>query len=60
LRTLAELELKPSVDVGPRVPRETTLRDALAIAVAEHADELVVTDGDGKPLGSVARDDLLA
>jgi CBS domain-containing protein len=45
---------------GPRAPGETTLRDALALLIAEHADRLVVTDGDGSPVGSVTRDDILA
>ena len=58
LRTLAELDLRPAAD-GPRAPRETTLRDALALLVAEHAQTLAVTDGD-TVLGSVTRDDLLA
>ena len=58
LRTLEELELRPVAD-GPRVPATTTLRDALALLVAEHREAVVVVDGDGKPRGSVTRDDLL-
>jgi len=58
LRTLEELELRPVAD-GPRVPATTTLRDALALLVAEHREAVVVGDGDGKPRGSVTRDDLL-
>ena len=58
LRTLEELELRPVAD-GPRVPATTTLRDALALLVAEHRDAVVVVDGDGNPRGSVTRDDLL-
>ena len=58
LRTLEELELRPVAD-GPRVPATTTLRDALALLVAEHREAVVVVDGDGTPRGSVTRDDLL-
>jgi osmoprotectant transport system ATP-binding protein len=58
LRTLADLELRPATDGGPPAPKETTLRDALALLVAERADALTVTDGDA-PVGSVTRDDLL-
>src|SRR5436190_5681958 len=58
LRTLEELELRPIAD-GPRVPATTTLRDALALLVAEHREAVVVVDGDGNPRGSVTRDDLL-
>src|SRR5436190_21590923 len=58
LRTLEELELRPVAD-GPRVPATTTLRDALALLVAEHREAVVVVDGDGNPRGSVTRDDLL-
>ena len=60
LRTLGELELRAPADDGPRLPNTTTLRDALALLVAEHARTLVVTDDAGTALGSVTRDDLLA
>jgi osmoprotectant transport system ATP-binding protein len=60
LRTLDELTLRTAVDGTPRLPRSTTLRDALALLIAEHADALTVTDENGTPLGSVTRDDLLA
>src|SRR5436305_5405614 len=58
LHTLAELELRPAAD-GPRVPRSTTLRDALALTIEEHADTIAVTDEDGRVLGSLTKDDLL-
>jgi osmoprotectant transport system ATP-binding protein len=58
LHTLADLELGPPRD-GPRAAAETTLRDALALMIAEHADVVAVTDGDGTVIGSVTRDDLL-
>jgi osmoprotectant transport system ATP-binding protein len=60
LRTLADLRLDDTTGDGPRAQSETTLRDALALLIAEHADRLVVTDGDGAPVGSVTRDDILA
>jgi osmoprotectant transport system ATP-binding protein len=60
LRTLGELSLRAAVDGAPRLPQSTTLRDALALLIAEHADALTVTDENGTPLGSVTRDDLLA
>jgi len=59
LRTVGELELRNAVDGGPRAPSTTTLRDALALLVAERAHALVVTDAEGAPLGSLTRDDLL-
>ena len=59
LRKLDELHLQSVVDAAPRLPRSTTLRDALALLIAEHADTVTVTDENGAPLGSVSRDDLL-
>ena len=59
LHTLAELDLRPATD-GVRTALTTTLRDALSLLIAERADVLAVTDGDGRVLGSVTRDDLLA
>jgi osmoprotectant transport system ATP-binding protein len=60
LRTLAELRLRETVDGAPRLPRTTTIRDALALLIAERRNELTVTDAAGTPLGSLTRDDLLA
>jgi len=60
LRRLDELQLRANVDGAPRLPKTTTLRDALALLIAEHANTLTVTDETGTPLGSVTRDDLLA
>ena len=60
LRTLGELELGPvSGDGLPRLPATTTLRDALALLVAEGRDALVVTDAAGAPLGVATREDVL-
>jgi osmoprotectant transport system ATP-binding protein len=58
LHTLGDLKLGPPRE-GPHATASTTLRDALALAIAEHADVLAVTDGDGNVIGSVTRDDLL-
>jgi osmoprotectant transport system ATP-binding protein len=59
LRTLGELELRPAVDGAPRTPRSTTLRDALALLIAEQAQTLAVVDDGGVVLGSLTRYDLL-
>jgi osmoprotectant transport system ATP-binding protein len=61
LRTLAELELRPlgGADGSPRLPRTTTLRDALSLLIAEKRDTLLVVDDHGNPVGSLTKDDLL-
>jgi osmoprotectant transport system ATP-binding protein len=59
LHTLAELELRPAADGGVRALRTTTLRDALSLLIAEHAEVLTVTDDDERVLGSVTKDDIL-
>jgi osmoprotectant transport system ATP-binding protein len=63
LRTLGELELAPTAGDGgdglPRLPKETSLRDALALLIAQRRDALVVVGDDGSPLGVVTREDLL-
>jgi osmoprotectant transport system ATP-binding protein len=59
LRTLGELQLKPPHDGAPRLASGTTLRDALALLIAERRDTLTVTDETGAPIGSVALEDLL-
>jgi osmoprotectant transport system ATP-binding protein len=58
LHTLGDLDLGPPRD-GPRAAAGTTLRDALALLIAEHADVVAVTDADGTVIGSVTKDDLL-
>src|SRR4029077_7887897 len=61
LRTLAELELEAASGDGlPRLRAETSLRDALALLVAENRDALVVTDDGGVPLGVATREDILS
>ena len=59
LRTLGELQLKVSHDGAPRLASSTTLRDALALLIAERRDTLTVTDDTGASLGSVSLEDLL-
>jgi osmoprotectant transport system ATP-binding protein len=60
LRTLGDLELAPATSDGlPRLPADTTLRDALALLIAEHRDALLVTSEGGSPLGVARREDLL-
>jgi predicted transcriptional regulator len=48
------------MDGLPRLPADTSLRDALALLVDERRDALVVTDVDGSPLGVVTREEILA
>jgi osmoprotectant transport system ATP-binding protein len=60
LKTLGELELSPATEDGlPRLPADTTLRDALAHVIAERAEALLVVGPDGSPLGVAKREDLL-
>jgi osmoprotectant transport system ATP-binding protein len=60
LRTLGELELSPATQDGlPRLPADTSLRDALALLIAERRDALLVTAADGSPLGIAKRADIL-
>ncbi|MCW3006685.1 MAG: glycine betaine/L-proline transporter, ATPase subunit [Solirubrobacterales bacterium] len=58
LRTLGELELGPPRE-GPRASAGTSLRDALSLLIAEHADVLAVVGDDGTVVGSVTKDHLL-
>jgi len=59
LHTLAELELRPAANGGVRALRTTTLRDALSLLIAEHAEVLTVMDDDERVLGSVTKDDIV-
>jgi len=61
LRTLGELELSPAGgdDGLPRLPADTSLRDALALLIAERRAALLVVGADGSPLGIATREDLL-
>ncbi|HLH13216.1 MAG TPA: ABC transporter ATP-binding protein [Solirubrobacteraceae bacterium] len=40
-------------DVAPRIPRETSVRDALSLMLSAGGRPLAVTDGDGRVLGRV-------
>jgi osmoprotectant transport system ATP-binding protein len=63
LRQLGELDLHPldgaATTDAPRLSREASQRTAISVLVGAHTDRLVVTDGDGRDLGLVTRDDLL-
>jgi len=61
LRTLDQLELRPldGTEGAPRLACDTTVRDALALLVAEKRDALVVLDHRGDAVGTLTRDDLL-
>src|SRR5262249_45240434 len=60
LRTLGDLDLSAAAADGlPRLPADTTLRDALALLVAERRDSVVVLGPDGSPLGVATREDIL-
>jgi len=61
LRTLDQLELRPldGTEGAPRLACDTTVRDALALLVAEKRDALIVLDHGGDAVGTLTRDDLL-
>ena len=59
LHTLAEFDLGPPRD-GVQVARTATVRDALALLIEKHAEMLAVTDPDGRVVGSLTKDELLA
>ena len=59
LHTLAEFDLGPPRE-GVHVPQSTTVRDALALLIEKHADMLAVADADGRVIGSLTKDELLA
>jgi osmoprotectant transport system ATP-binding protein len=60
LRKLADLDLAPATGDGlPRLPAEASLRDALALLIAERRDALLVVGPDGSPLGVARREDLI-
>ncbi|HZT95117.1 MAG TPA: ABC transporter ATP-binding protein [Gaiellaceae bacterium] len=61
LRKLGELELASATGDGlPRLPADTSLRDALALLIAERRDAVLVVSADGTPKGVATREDLLA
>jgi osmoprotectant transport system ATP-binding protein len=53
LRRLADVELEPAADGGPRLEEATTLRDALSAMLAEGAGSVVVVR-EGAPVGSLS------
>ena len=63
LRTLGDLELAPAGRRGqddmPSLPADSSLRDALALLVAERRDTLLVVAADGSPVGVATRKDLI-
>jgi osmoprotectant transport system ATP-binding protein len=60
LRKLGDLELSRAAGDGlPRLSAETSLRDALALLVAEHGEAVVVVDDNGSPIGVATREDIL-
>ena len=62
LRQLGELELRSldgTLPDSPRLPRDASQRTAISVLIGAHADRLVVTDGDGRELGLVTREDLV-
>jgi osmoprotectant transport system ATP-binding protein len=61
LKSLADLELSPvgNADGFPRLPADTSLRDALALLVAERRDAVLVTDAAGSPLGVATREQMI-
>jgi len=62
LRTLGELALAPAGrgDGLPEIGADASLRDALAMLIAERRDALLVLGADGSPVGVVRRKDLLS
>ena len=59
LTRLEELELGPlDGAVGPELPGETTLRDALSLMLTEGSRVVVVVARDGRPAGTVTLDAL--
>ena len=58
---LGDLELDATPDDGAdglTAPEDTSLRDALSIMLVEGKDRLTVLDGEGRPKGAIALDDI--
>ena len=51
--TLNDLELEPAREGAPRLPGETSLRDALSQMLVDGAERVTVVDADGEPKGTV-------
>jgi osmoprotectant transport system ATP-binding protein len=57
LRTLNDVPLRPSDGDGPRLPAETSVRNAVSQMLEVHADQVVVTGTNGEELGVFRLDD---
>jgi osmoprotectant transport system ATP-binding protein len=57
LRTLKDVPLRPSDGDGPRLPAETSVRNAVSQMLEVHADQVVVTGANGEELGIFRLDD---
>ena len=57
LRTLKDVPLHPAHGDGPRLPAETSVRNAVSQMLEVHADHVVVTGADGAELGVFRLDD---
>jgi osmoprotectant transport system ATP-binding protein len=57
---LGDLELDPPPDEPgePTAAEDTSLRDALSLMLVEGREHLTVVDADGRPVGTVALDDI--
>ncbi len=59
LRTVAERMHPGETAEGEPLPKDASLRDALAAMAARHTDRLPVVDDDGRPLGAITLADLV-
>jgi osmoprotectant transport system ATP-binding protein len=57
LRTLNDVPLGPVDGDGPRLPAETSVRNAVSQMLEVHADQVVVTGANGEELGVFRLDD---
>ena len=57
LRTLNDVPLRPVDGDGPRLPAETSVRNAVSQMLEVHAEQVVVTGADGEELGVFRLDD---
>ncbi len=57
LRTLADVPLRAGSSDGPRLPAETSVRNAVSQMLEVNAEQVVVTGADGKELGVFRLDD---
>ena len=57
LRTLNDVTLGPVDGDGPRLPAETSVRNAVSQMLEVHAEQVVVIGADGEELGVFRLDD---